>query len=108
MSLTSSSYPNTYKLRIVFLGDSYVGKTAIIDRYTTNRFNDLYNVTHIIEKNTVGIDFNVKDIHRNGQTFRLQMWDTAGQERYRSLIPTYLKNANIVLFVFDVTQPPTL
>lgn len=35
------------------------------------------------------------------------MWDTAGQERFHSLIPTYLKNANIVIFVFDVTQPAT-
>lgn len=57
---------------------------------------------------TVGIDFNVKDVNKNGQYYRLQMWDTAGQERYRSLIPTYLKNAHCVVFVYDVTKPTTL
>lgn len=57
---------------------------------------------------TVGIDFNVRDISRNGQVYRLQMWDTAGQERYRSLIPTYLKNAHCVVFVYDVTLPSSL
>lgn len=36
------------------------------------------------------------------------MWDTAGQERYRSLIPTYLKNAHLVVFVYDVTKPSSL
>lgn len=36
------------------------------------------------------------------------MWDTAGQERYRSLIPTYLKNAQCVIFVFDVTRSISL
>lgn len=56
----------------------------------------------------MGIDFNVKDVIWKNQHYRLQMWDTAGQERYRSLIPTYLKNAHLVVFVFDVTKPATM
>jgi small GTP-binding protein len=56
----------------------------------------------------VGIDFNVRDATRGGQVYRLQMWDTAGQERYRSLIPTYLKNAQCAVFVYDVTRPSSL
>jgi small GTP-binding protein len=56
----------------------------------------------------VGIDFNVRDISRSGQLYRLQMWDTAGQERYRSLIPTYLKNAQCAVFVYDVTRQSSL
>jgi small GTP-binding protein len=43
-----------------------------------------------------------------GQPYKLQIWDTAGQERYRSLIPTYLKNAHCVVFVCDVTKPSSL
>lgn len=61
-----------------------------------------------IWQSTVGIDFNVKDLERNGVHYRLQMWDTAGQERYRSLIPTYLKNAHCVVFVFDIAKAKTL
>ena len=45
---------------------------------------------------------------KNGIHYRLQMWDTAGQERYRSLIPTYLKNAHCVVFVYDITKTKTL
>lgn len=61
-----------------------------------------------IIQSTVGIDFNVKDVNKNGLYYRLQMWDTAGQERYRSLIPTYLKNAHCVVFVYDVTKAKSL
>lgn len=50
----------------------------------------------------------MRDVTRSGQVYRLQMWDTAGQERYRSLIPTYLKNAQCVVFVFDVTKEISL
>jgi Ras-related protein Rab-6A len=56
----------------------------------------------------VGIDFNVRDLTRNAHTYRLQMWDTAGQERYRSLIPTYLKNAHCAVFVYDLTKHSSL
>ncbi len=81
MSITSSSSNrNTQKYRIVFLGDQGVGKTSIIERYTNNKFEEGYHVYFLlIAQSTVGIDFNVKDINKNGQYYRLQMWDTAGQ-----------------------------
>lgn len=51
---------------------------------------------------TVGIDFVGKNVHHNSKNYRLQLWDTAGQERYRSLIPSYLKDALCAIFVYDV------
>lgn len=45
-----------------------------------------------------------KNINMHGETYRLQLWDTAGQERYRSLIPSYLKDAASAIFVFDITS----
>jgi len=57
----------------------------------------------LLIKPTVGIDFLAKNIIHNGKTYRLQLWDTAGQERFRSLIPTYLKDARCALIIFDVT-----
>ena len=59
-------------------------------------------------QSTVGIDFNVKDVKKDANLYRLQMWDTAGQERYRSLIPTYLKNAHCVVLVYDITKSKSL
>jgi len=40
--------------------------------------------------------------------YRLQLWDTAGQERFKSLIPSYLKDSNVCLLIYDVTNPESL
>jgi small GTP-binding protein len=57
---------------------------------------------------TVGIDFHIKNVTRNGRQFRIQLWDTAGQERFRSLIPNYMKDANCAVMVYDITKRQTL
>lgn len=64
MSLTSKSNRNAEKYRIVFLGDQGVGKTSIIEKYTTDRFDEGHNVWIIVIQSTVGIDFNVKDVKK--------------------------------------------
>jgi len=86
---------NKYKL--VFVGDVEVGKTSIIGRYVYGVFNDVY-------QNTVGIDFLSKSIRLEGRAIRLQLWDTAGQERFRSLIPSYIRDASAVMIVYDITR----
>ena len=55
----------------------------------------------------MGIDFHIKNVSWGGKNYRLQLWDTAGQERFRSLIPSYLKDANCAIFVYDITKPLT-
>lgn len=57
---------------------------------------------------TVGIDFLAKNTIYKGKTFRLQLWDTAGQERFKSLIPSYLKDAVGAIVVYDVTNKQSL
>lgn len=85
----------TYKL--VTVGDLCVGKTSILSRYKYEAIEDIYSPT-------VGIDFLSKNVFLEDKTIRLIMWDTAGQERFKSLIPSYLKNADCVLLVFDITN----
>lgn len=53
---------------------------------------------------TVGIDFMAKNMTVNNVNLRLQLWDTAGQERFRSLIPSYLKDATVTFIIFDITS----
>lgn len=53
---------------------------------------------------TIGIDFISKNIAVTGKMVRLQLWDTAGQERFKSLIPSYLKDAHLAIVVFDLTS----
>lgn len=88
-------------LKIVFVGDSNVGKTNIITQYTMGNFN-------ITTKPTIGVDFYTKIIKLYNTSFKCEVWDTSGQERYRSITPIYYKNAKIAIVVFDITKKNTL
>lgn len=104
-SVTSTITGKT-KIKIVFLGNQSVGKSSVIEKYIHDRFEETANVSksHKLSQPTVGIDFLAKNISHKAKNYRLQLWDTAGQERFRSLIPSYLKDANCALIVFDVTS----
>ncbi|KAI0461467.1 Rab GTPase ypt6 [Komagataella kurtzmanii] len=85
------------KYKIVFLGDQGVGKTSLITRFMYDTFNDHYAAT-------VGIDFLSKTLYLDDKTVRLQLWDTAGQERFRSLVPSYIRDSNVAIIVYDTTS----
>lgn len=87
--------PTNYK--IVVIGKSAVGKSAIMIRFTDDRFVENYLTT-------IGVDFKFRSLKLNNITFRLQIWDTAGQEKYQSITKTFYKGANAVLLVFDLTS----
>ena len=84
------------KFTIVFLGDMSVGKTSLIQRFIYDTFEDKYQPT-------IGIDFLSKTIYVEDRTVKLQLWDTAGQERFRSLVPSYIKDASVAVIVYDIT-----
>ena len=88
------------KYKLVFLGDVAVGKTAIVNRFMNDVFNEDYQAT-------IGIDFLSKTMEVDGRMVRLQLWDTAGQERFRSLIPNYIRDSSIAVVVFDVASEPS-
>ena len=85
-------------VKIVFLGDSGVGKTCIVSRY-------IYGCIPEIAKPTIGAAFMTKLFTYNKQNYELLIWDTAGQEVYRGLAPMYYRNACIAIIVYDVTKP---
>ena len=93
----SKEQRNELNLKIILIGDAGVGKSSILLRYKTNEFLDIYNAT-------IGIDNIFKDIVVDGINIRLQVLDTAGQERYHSIIPSYIRKANGIFLVFDLTQ----
>lgn len=88
------------KHKLVFLGDIYVGKTSIINRFMYESFDNNYQAT-------IGIDFLSKTLYLDDRTVRLQLWDTAGQERFRSLIPNYIRDSSVAVIVFDITNKQT-
>ena len=85
------------KVQLLIIGDSTVGKTSILSRYTNGDFNPHYLATE-------GLDFFKKDEVYNGKTIRIKIWDTAGQERYKSLTQGYFRNAEGIMIVYDVSN----
>lgn len=87
---------NEKLIKVVFAGETSVGKTSIIERYLTDRISD--------HAPTVGASFASKKVNYNGKTLMLGIWDTAGQERYQSLSSIYFRQASICILVFDITN----
>lgn len=86
--------------KVVLLGDSGVGKTALAVRWTLDQFVD-------VQQPTIGASYSTRTVEYEGKSHKIQVWDTAGQERYRSMAPIYCQNAMCALLVFDVTDRAT-
>jgi len=88
------------RFKIVIIGDATTGKTNIIKKYAENDFNKEYTTT-------MGVLFFQKLVDINGKKIHLDIWDTSGQERFKSLLKIYAKDANCLLFVYDITNKLT-
>ena len=84
-------------LLVVLIGDSNVGKTNILSRFTNDEFN-------LDSKATVGVEFSSKCVKIGNTVIKAQIWDTAGQERYRSITSAYYRGAVGALMVYDITS----
>ncbi|KAM4542609.1 ras-related protein Rab-15-like [Odontesthes bonariensis] len=87
-------------LRLLILGDSGVGKTCMLRRFTEGEFDP----SHI---STIGVDFKMKTVEVDGIKVRVQIWDTAGQERYQTITKQYYRRAQGIIFVYDITHQPS-
>ncbi|PCH41246.1 ras-domain-containing protein [Wolfiporia cocos MD-104 SS10] len=95
---SKSRYDHGIDAKIVIMGNTGVGKTSLLHRYTQNKF-DPKNTT-----STTGAFFVTKKVYVDGIKVRLQLWDTAGQERFRSMAPMYYRGANAALLLYDITN----
>ena len=92
-----SKTKKTFEAHIVTLGNGQVGKTSIILRY----IDDTFSLNYL---STIGIDSKIKKINMpNGEQIKVKISDTAGQERFRSIASNYIKKANGILLVYDIT-----
>ena len=87
-------------LKLVLIGDSFVGKTNIMSKYLKNEF-------HEDSKATVGVEFGSKKFEIEGVSIKAQIWDTAGQERYKSITNAYYKGSKGAFVVYDITRKET-
>ena len=93
-------YDYDYLFKIVLIGDSGVGKSNLLSRFTTNEFN-------IESKSTIGVEFATRTIEVEGKKIKAQIWDTAGQERYRAITSAYYRGAVGALIVYDISKSST-
>ena len=85
------------KCQLLIIGNSIVGKTSILKKYTSKQFNENYLAT-------VGLDFFTKDETIDNKIIRIKIWDTAGQERYKAITKCFFQRAQGIIIVFDVTD----
>ena len=88
-----------YLFKVLLTGDSGVGKSNILSRFTTNEFS-------LESKTTLGVDFASRNMLVDGKVIKAQIWDTAGQERYRSITSAYYRGAaSAVILVTNSPEP---
>ena len=89
-----------YLFKVVLIGDSGVGKSNLLSRFTRNEFN-------LESKSTIGVEFATRSIQVDSKTVKAQIWDTAGQERYRAITSAYYRGAVGALLVYDISKQVT-
>lgn len=86
---------------ILFLGDSFVGKTSIINTFLSNIFDECQEIT-------IGVSLYTKHIEKNKKKYNIRIWDTNGNKNYKSLFIPYYKIAEAVVIVYDLTNIESL
>mmetsp|Transcript_24192 Transcript_24192/g.21997 ORF Transcript_24192/g.21997 Transcript_24192/m.21997 type:complete len:213 (+) Transcript_24192:120-758(+) len=86
-----------YLIKLLLIGDSGVGKSCLLLRYSDDSFTSSFITT-------IGIDFKIKSILCDDSKVKLQIWDTAGQERFRTITTAYYRGAMGILLVYDVSE----
>eukprot|EP00252_Welwitschia_mirabilis_P002284 TRINITY_DN1219_c0_g1_i1.p1 TRINITY_DN1219_c0_g1~~TRINITY_DN1219_c0_g1_i1.p1 ORF type:complete len:204 (+),score=44.75 TRINITY_DN1219_c0_g1_i1:57-668(+) len=86
-----------YLFKILLVGDSAVGKSCLLLRFTEDSYAESY-------VSTIGVDFKIKTIELDGKTIKFQIWDTAGQERFKTVTSSYYRGAHGIIIVYDITD----
>ncbi|KAL7840147.1 hypothetical protein AOLI_G00254700 [Acnodon oligacanthus] len=86
-----------FVFKVVLIGESGVGKSNLLSRFTKNEFNH-------DSRTTIGVEFSTRTVQLEGLTIKAQIWDTAGLERYRAITSAYYRGAVGALLVYDISK----
>ena len=97
MNTTTNQSGYDYVFKILLIGNSGVGKSSLIVRFSDDQFTD----THMP---TIGVDFKLKTLEVDSKVCKLQIWDTAGQDRFKTITQSYYKGSHGVIITYDITD----
>ena len=86
-----------YLFKYIIIGDTNVGKSNLLIKFTHGMFKEEYQAT-------IGVEFGIKNIDIGNKLYRIQIWDTAGQENFKSITKGYYKNSACAIIVYDITN----
>lgn len=86
-----------YTFKIALTGNSGVGKSSLMMRFTDDYFTE-----SLIP--TIGVDFKIRSIDVNNKVVKFSIWDTAGQERFEAIVKAYYKGIHACVIIFDLTD----
>ncbi|MFX0010518.1 MAG: GTP-binding protein [Candidatus Hermodarchaeota archaeon] len=89
------------KFKIIVAGCKNAGKTSLIRRYATGKFD-------VSTLSTIGVDFETKKVLVDGNEILLNIWDFAGEKKFRLLLPSYVSGASGALILYDITNHDSL
>lgn len=93
----ASNQQYDHLIKLLLIGDSGVGKSCLLLRFSDDQFTTSFITT-------IGIDFKIRTVELDGKRVKLQIWDTAGQERFRTITTAYYRGAMGILLTYDVTD----
>ena len=93
----SLSQDYDYLFKLLLIGNSAVGKSSLLLRFSDNVYNDTFLPT-------IGVDFKIRTFDLDSKTVKLQIWDTAGQERFKTITSSYYKGAHGIIMTYDITD----
>lgn len=86
-----------FVFKVVLIGESGVGKSNLLSRFTKNEFSH-------DSRTTIGVEFSTRTVQLDNYTIKAQIWDTAGLERYRAITSAYYRGAVGALLVYDISK----
>ena len=93
----SDSEMSTKSYKVLLLGNSYVGKTCILLRFSEDTYNDDYEVT-------IGLNYRIKTLNIDNNPIRMQIWDTSGEEKFKAIAKNFYRGAHGVLLIYDICE----
>lgn len=92
-----SNNEHDYAIKTLIIGDSGVGKSSIMNQFVESKYSDSYQCT-------IGVDYKTVFVNIQDKSIKFLIWDTAGQERFKSITKIYYRGAQVIIFVFDITD----